>query len=184
MHIHMHKVEVFVDRIIPFSLFALALIIGIEIYYPKTAEQYHQLINLLDGSIIGLFVIDLLFKYQRVRNIPLFFKSYWLEILAIMPFAMVLRSFEYFLPLMRILRFRKYEKITDPAMETASKWGVIVREAEMAGKASRVAVAHSVLRPIAKAPRLVQALTFYERPTGRHHSHDWNFVPNKKASRL
>ncbi len=184
MYLHLHKVEIWVDRIIPLSLFVLCIIIGMEIYYPETTEQHHTLFSILDGSIIVLFAIDLAFKYVRVRSIPLFLRKYWLEIIAIMPIAIAIRSFEYIVPL---LRLRRLEKVSDSAhgvLETGSKWGVIVKEAESAGKASRMTVAHSFLRPFLRLPRLAQALVFYERPTGRHHPHDKEFVSHGKASRL
>ena len=184
MHIHLHKVELWVDRIIPFSLLVLCIIIGMEIYYPLTAERYHALFSILDGSIIMLFAADLGFKYMRVRNFPLFLRTYWLEIIALMPFAIAIRSFEYILPL---LRLRRLEKVSDSAhgvLETGSKWSLIVKEAESAGKASRLTVANSFLRPIARMPRFLQALVFYERPMGKHHPHDKEFVPHIQPARL
>ena len=184
MHIHLHKVEVLVDRIIPLSLFVLCIIIGMEIYYPETTEKYHTLFSILDGSIIALFVVDLTFKYIRVRSIPLFLRKYWLEILAVMPFAIAIRSFEYILPLLRLRRLEKISDSAHGALETGSRWGVIVKEAETAGKASRVAVAHSFMRPLAKMPRLAQAMVFYERPSGKHHPHDREFVAHTQPSRL
>ena len=184
MHIHLHKLELWVDRVIPFSLLVLCIIIGMEIYYPLTADRYHALFSILDIIIITLFAIDLAFKYARVRNIPLFFRKYWLEILALMPFAMAIRSFEYILPLLRLKRLEKVSDSVHGALETGSKWGVIAKEAESVGKASRLTVANSFLRPLARMPRLVQAMVFYERPTGKHHPHDKEFAAFKQPSRL
>ena len=181
MHIHFHKLEVLVDRLVPLSLFILLLVIGTEFYYPDTAAQYHLLLTIFDQSIIALFIVDLVFKYIRVHRIPLFLKKYWLEIIAVLPLSLLIRTFEYAVPLQRL------DLVSDSAhgmLETGAKWGIVVKEVEAGGQASRLMLSTRYLRLIIRMPRLIQALVFYERPTGRHHPHDWNFVPHTQPSRL
>jgi hypothetical protein len=181
MHIHLHKIEVWIDKLVPLSLFALLLIIGVEFYYPETATTYHTLINALDSLIVSLFIADLIFKYKRVHNIPLFLRTYWLEIIAVMPIALLIRALEFAIPLQRL------ELASDAAhgvLETGAKWGVVVKEVEATGQTSRYVLSTRYLRLLARMPRLVQALIFYERPTGRHHPHDKEFVPHPRPARL
>ncbi len=181
MHLHFHKIEVWVDRLVPLSLFVLLVLIGIEFYYQETAEKYHALISTLDNFIIALFILDLVFKYIRVHSIPTFLKKYWLEIIAVLPISLIIRAFEYAIPLQRI------ELASDSAhglLETGAKWGIVVKEVEAGGQVSRFVLSARYLRLFARMPRLVQAMVFYERPTGRHHPHDWNFVPHIQPSRL
>ncbi len=181
MHLTLHKIEVWVDRLIPYSLFALLLIIGVEFYYHDTAEKYHTLISIADTAIITLFIIDLIFKYKRVHNIPLFFRKYWLEIIAVMPIALMIRAFEFVIPIQRL---DVASDVAHGAIEAGAKWGILVREVEATGQASRYVLSARYLTLLARMPRLIQALIFYEKPTGRHHPNDWNFVPHGKASRL
>jgi hypothetical protein len=181
MHIHLHKIEVWVDRLIPYSLFALLLIIGIEFYYHETAEKYHTIIGIADSIIVATFIVDLIFKYKRVHNIPLFFRKYWLEIIAVMPIAFFIRAFEFAIPLQRI---DVASDVAHGAIEAGAKWGILVREVEATGQASRYVLSARYLTLLARMPRLLQAIIFYERPTGNHHPHDKEFAAQKRPARL
>src|SRR3989344_6612397 len=89
-----HFVEVFVDKIIPLLLLVLLGILVIEIFFHELAVKYHLYIEIVDYFIILGFILDLIFKYLRIKNIPKFLKSSWLEIIAIFPFFLVFRLFE------------------------------------------------------------------------------------------
>jgi len=89
-----HDLEVVIDRLIPYMLILLLFIIIGEIFYSHELESYHFWIEIIDIFIILVFTFDLFFKYQRVRNIKLFLKKYWLDIIAIFPFFLVFRLFE------------------------------------------------------------------------------------------
>jgi len=169
MHLHLHKLEVFIDRLILPSLFVLLVIIGIELYYPETAHHYHTLFNIIDYTIIGIFILDLVFKYLRIRNIPKFLASSWLEIIALLPVFLTVRIFEAILPLQRL------NLASDSAhglLEAGAKWGIIVKEVEASGEVSRLVIANRYLVPLARLPRFAKALVFYEKPTGKHHPHE------------
>ena len=89
-----HKVEIIVDKIIPYLLVLLMGLIVIEVFFHEFALAYHYWVEGLDFFIIFVFVVDLLFKYERTKNIPLFLKKYWLDIIAVFPFFLVFRLFE------------------------------------------------------------------------------------------
>lgn len=169
MKLWLHKIEHIVDRLIPLSLILIFLLVVGEISYYDALQPYHLAIDIVDYAIIFLFVIDLAFKYARIRSIPRFFRECWLEIIALLPAFIVVRVFELFAPLARL------DVVSDAAhgiLETEAKWGLLVQEAERTGQASRVAMLHRLIRPLARLPRFVKAFTFYERPTGRHHPHE------------
>ncbi|MBS3111479.1 hypothetical protein J4435_05280 [Candidatus Woesearchaeota archaeon] len=169
MKLWLHKVEHIVDRLIPFSLILLFLLVVGEIFYYDALQPYYLITDIVDYAIIILFVIDLAFKYARIHSIPRFFRECWLEIIALLPVFIVVRVFEFFAPLARL------DVVSDAAhsiLETEAKWGLLVQEAERTGQVSRVAMLQRFIRPLARLPRFVKAFTFYERPTGKHHPHE------------
>ncbi|MBU0461570.1 MAG: hypothetical protein KJ574_03205 [Nanoarchaeota archaeon] len=89
----MHRIEVWVDKLIPYMLIVLLIIIVLEIFFKEIAEHYHIYIAIADGAVITVFVLDLIFKYIRIRNIPKFLKTCWLDILAVFPFFIFFRVF-------------------------------------------------------------------------------------------
>jgi len=98
----LHTVEVIVDKLIPFLLIILAAIIIVELTSDKLAEKYHTYIQIFDYFLITTFIIDLGFKYHRIRNIPQFIRECWLDIIAIFPFFIVFRFFEGLLGILGI----------------------------------------------------------------------------------
>ena len=169
MKLWLHRIEHVVDKLIPFSLILLLIIIIGEFFFYDALQPYHAAMDAVDYSIILLFVIDLTFKYMRIHNIPRFLKECWLEIIALLPVFVVVRVFEIFAPLTRL------DLASDAAhgvLEAEAKWGILVKEAERAGEASRLAVLQRFIRPLARLPRFAKAFSFYERPTGKHHPHE------------
>ena len=66
------------------------LMLVIEILYPltETQEAYFEHMDLL---ILIVFIADLIWEFNRIRNINKFIKTCWLEIIAIFPFSNVFR---------------------------------------------------------------------------------------------
>ncbi len=176
----LHKIESFVDRAIPYALIVLAFIIIAELFFKEFAEKYHLLLLILDYAIISFFVIDLIFKYNRIRNFKNFFKECWLDILAIFPFVLVFRLVEEIVFLTRFsAEFKEGQSILHTIVEGRREFAELfgkseklIREAEAAGKISRTERILRVMRPVARVPRLVKAIPFYEKPIGRHHLHE------------
>ena len=84
-----NKIEHYVDKSIPYLLGLLLIMIILELVYKTEAEKYSLYIDIIDYFIIFVFVIDLAFKYNRTRNVKKFLKTYWIEIIAILPFYLV-----------------------------------------------------------------------------------------------
>ncbi len=87
-------VEIAVDKLIPFLLLALLLIIIGEFAFHEFMLKYHLIVSIIDGFIIFVFILDLIFKYLRIRDFPRFIKASWLEIIAVLPFFLIFRLFE------------------------------------------------------------------------------------------
>ena len=157
-----HFVEVFVDKIIPLLLLVLLGILVIEIFFHELAVKYHFYIEIADYFIILGFILDLIFKYLRIKNIPKFLKSSWLEIIAIFPFFLVFRLFE------SAALFFSGAGETASSAQKAVHIGIgvekevveVIREGskitEEVSKVSRAERFTKFLRPIARSIRLLK----------------------------
>ena len=160
------KIEVFVDKLIPYLILLLLFVIVIDLFFHETAEQYKFQISLVDGFIVLVFVVDLAFKFNRVRNIPEFVRSYWLEIIAVFPFYLVFRVLEItfgFLEVSGIIK--QSQNILHSSVEVEKEVALITKEAEEVEKiGSRARTFSRTFRSISRTPRLVAAASFYEEP--------------------
>ncbi len=174
-----HKLEHIIDKSIPYIVILLFIIIVISLAFKEIAETYHLYIEIADYLIIGIFSIDLIFKFIRVKKVKKFIRSYWLDIIAIFPFYLFLRAFEEIFYLFRFSeRLQEGQSMLHAGLElkeisaTEKETARIIREAEKMGKFSRSRFAVRFLRPLTRAPRLIKILPYYERTTGHHHPHD------------
>jgi len=156
----MHKAELLIDKIIPYLLVLLFFVIIGEIFFAHEIEPYRVFVSVLDGFIIFIFVIDLSFKYVRIRNFPKFFRSYWLEIIAIFPAFLILRVMEEFVI---IVKLEESIGISQDVIEVGER---------TIPRTSRLRYFSRFIRPLARFPRFLKAFSFYEKPTGRHHSYE------------
>lgn len=162
----LHKIEVWIDRIIPVLLVGLLIMIITEIYFSWIKEKYHYWFDAFDILIIGVFALDLFFKYQRVKNMKSFVKEYWADIIAIFPFFILFRFLEIF----RISELLEApQKILHESIQLERESQLLVREAEEVAKVSRTERFLRYFRVFGRFPRFLRALPFFEHPTGKHH---------------
>ncbi len=93
----MKKIEVLVDRLIPYALLVLLALLVLEFSIDVT--PYEKAIRIIDEMIFVLFVADLCFKYRHVTSTMRFIKLYWIEILAVFPFYLIVRAYTTLLEL-------------------------------------------------------------------------------------
>ncbi len=89
------KIEKIVHDTVPFALVLLFISLSIEFLYPEFIDE-HELgvyLGILDWIILGFLAVDLVFIYMRVNSFKLFVKNHWIDILATIPFFIVLRFF-------------------------------------------------------------------------------------------
>ncbi|PIN74216.1 hypothetical protein COV20_01215 [Candidatus Woesearchaeota archaeon CG10_big_fil_rev_8_21_14_0_10_45_16] len=94
MHPFWKKVEKINSKLIPYALLLLLGIIFYELahIFKWTHYENHTLetaITVLDGFIISIFIIDLIFLAIDAKTIKEFFKRYWLDIVAVFPFVLL-----------------------------------------------------------------------------------------------
>ena len=167
MHILLHKLEKIVDFLIgPMLIILLALIVA-EIFLHEQFEFVSLYADYFDIALISVFVIDLSFKFHRVRKIPEFLKKYWMEIIATIPFFLVFRLTEG----IGLLIERGQEVAHElPEVQKLEKGAVaLVRDV---GRASRTPTLIRFFRIASRFPRFLRVIPFFEKPTGKHHPHE------------
>lgn len=88
------KIENYNARLIPYALVALLIIIVVELFIPIENPTAEISIKAADYLIIAIFIIDLIFLAIRARSIRIFFRHYWLDIIAVLPFGLVFTALE------------------------------------------------------------------------------------------
>lgn len=166
-------IEVLIDRLVPFAVIFLLGILIIEFFFHEIADSYHTSISIIDYIILGIFTLDLIFKYLRIRKWKKFFKECWLDIIAIFPFFLIFRVFESFLIFTELPKeIRQFQLVLHTGSQITEESAKIIREAEEAGKISRVKAIIRIFNGLERSPKIVKALAFYEQPVGEHHLHE------------
>ena len=171
-----HFVEVFVDRAIPYLVLLLLFIIIGDFAFHNLMNQYRLYVHIADYTILIFFVIDLSFKFYRVRNVKLFLKKYWLEVIAVFPFILIFRLFEEILILFRFTApIEEGQKI----VHTVAEIGKISEEQKIVRELSELEKGTRVFRSIEEGTklsrttmflrffrlaRLARAIPIYEKP--------------------
>ncbi len=152
------EVELIVDISIPYLLILLTFLIIIEFSLTGAAEKYSLFFNFSHGFILFIFVLDLVFKYQRTRTLKQFFTYYWLDILAVFPFYLVFRLFEQLTLLFRFSELaQESQKILHEGLEVER---VVAKEAQEVEKGSKFLP--RFLRALQRSPRLFKARVFFK----------------------
>lgn len=147
----LHSVEVIVDKLIPFLLLLLLLIIGGELAFHEFIIKHYATVQVLDWIIVFFFVVDLIFKYNRMRDLPKFLKASWLEIIAVFPFFLIFRFFEGLFGLFGVGEtVTRTQQIVHIVEGTEKEIAAVAEEGGRAGRFSRF------LRPIARSFRFLK----------------------------
>lgn len=156
-----YEFEHFTDDIIPVLVVLLAIVLILEnpFWTLVHLEDYAPWPTVFDTTVVFFFVVDLVFKWFKTRNIRRFFKLYWLDIVAVFPFYLGFRVYAQFAGI-----FRLGEEISETSQKLAHE-AVLLREARMFREAEEVAkearVAHEagvVGRSIRAVQRILRVL--------------------------
>lgn len=147
----LHDTEVFIDKLITPAVLVLIVVIIIEFFFIQLAEKYATPITITDGIVVGIFVIDLIFKYNHVRNIPKFIKYFWLDILAVFPFFLLFRAFEGLAAFASL--GERTQTLLHQGIILEQEGSRLVREAEQLSKVSEFS---RFIRPITRLPRILK----------------------------
>ncbi|MEK6841248.1 MAG: ion transporter [Nanoarchaeota archaeon] len=167
----LHKVEVLVDKSIPYLVLILLILIILDVFYHEKILPYENQILVLDYFIVIIFIMDLGFKYYRVKSAKEFLKKYWIDIIVVIPFFLIFRLVEEIMLLTRVsgaLGESQTFLHTGVEIGRIAKEGgeeaKVLKEIQEATKLERTARIARIVRPVERAPRIWRMLHFYEKP--------------------
>ena len=94
MHPLFEKIEKYNRKLIPVALIILLAVIIAELFLHIENTTARLALKIADGVIIAIFIVDLIFLALRSKDTRFFFRNYWLDILAVFPFAIVFNVIE------------------------------------------------------------------------------------------
>jgi hypothetical protein len=130
-----HEFEHFTDHIIPFLVIILALVLIVEnpfwTLYP--ISEHGPWMAIFDYVVVFFFVVDLVFKWFKTKNVRRFFKLYWLDMVAVFPFYLAFRVYEQVAAF-----FAVGEQFAESGQKVAHE-AVLLREARLIQEAEQLA---------------------------------------------
>jgi cytochrome c biogenesis factor len=146
--------EHFTDHIIPYLVILLAVVLVLEnpFWTLVHLENYEPWITIFDGVVVFFFVVDLVFKWFKTRNVRKFFQLYWLDLLAVFPFYLAFRAYAEVAAV-----FRVGEELSETGQKLAHE-AVLLREARMFREAEELAKEARFARTAGREIRLGQRL--------------------------
>jgi hypothetical protein len=155
-------IESVADTLVPFAAVSLMILILTEFIFASDVEPYKDAINIVDTLLILVFAVDLSFKYSRIQDKRVFFKTYWIDIIAAIPFYWVFRIVELVIPLFRAAVLTEQTMLV--LRETIDIEKSIAEEAKVIAIGSRLGFFSRIVRAIVSAPRLLASRFFYRHP--------------------
>ena len=126
----MQEFEHFTDHIIPYLVLLLAAILIMDnpLWTLVDLHDYEPWVTVVDGVIVFFFVVDLLFKWEKTKNIRSFLRLYWLDIVAVFPFYLGFRAYT------ELAGILLAEEVAEAGQKVAHE-AVLLREAKLAREA-------------------------------------------------
>jgi hypothetical protein len=157
--------EDLVDKSVPYLVALLLVVIIVDFGFPAYAEEHRALVDAVDWFVIGMFTLDLAFKFNRIRDIPEFVRRYWLDILAVFPFYLMFRFVDEAIFITGASELvRGAQPLFHEATQLEKAGANVVKEAEATGKLARFSFLGKLFAPVQRVPRLFKAAAFYEPP--------------------
>ncbi|MDO8657088.1 MAG: hypothetical protein Q7K45_07690 [Nanoarchaeota archaeon] len=91
MHPFWKKVEEINGKLIPAALVLLLGIIILELFVHVEDPNLKLGMEIADGIVVTIFVIDLIFLAIAAKSAKFFFKNYWLDLIAVLPLNLIFR---------------------------------------------------------------------------------------------
>ena len=85
------KVEEMNAKLIPVALVLLLGIIILELFVHVEDHKLKLGVEIADGIVVTIFVIDLIFLAIAAKSAKFFFKNYWLDLIAVLPLNLIFR---------------------------------------------------------------------------------------------
>ncbi len=88
MHHFWKKVEHVNHHLIFPAIILLLFIIVFELFIHTENHTLELAVHIADYIVIAIFVVDLIFLGIRAKSTKFFFQNYWLDLIAVFPFAL------------------------------------------------------------------------------------------------
>ena len=166
------RFEIFIDKMVPYALMFVILHMILNLFFLDIIHDYEDLLIFLEFFLITFVLgFDVVFKYRRSTSKKYFLKHHWLEIFAVFPFMLIFRLFEEAYLITRLAPVEAPVSSTQTVLHEVkglSSGTRIVRDAELAGRASRV----GMFSKVARIPAFIRGAIFFEHPlTKRNKKH-------------
>ncbi len=129
----LEKIEQYNAKLITPALILLFAIIIFELFLHIEDPAILTIVHTLDYFVIAVFVIDLIFIARKVKSMHIFFKHYWLDLLAIFPFALMFRAIDSLYLLFRVEQVAVGQAVLHETVEV----GKVASKVERLGKFSK-----------------------------------------------
>ncbi len=154
--------EHFTDHIIPYLVIMLGIVLVLEnpFWVLVHLSEYGPWLTIFDYTIVFFFVVDLIFKWFRTRNLRKFFKLYWIDMVAVFPFYLGFRAYAEVAGF-----FRVGEEFAESGQKLAHE-AVLLREARTIREAEELAKQARLLREaevLGVQARLAKEATLFSR---------------------
>lgn len=153
----LRKIERWVDRLIMPALFAIVVIVVLEVFFHDFAHEHHFWIEVTDILVILVFGTDLSFKFHRASGWEGFLRKYWMEIIAVIPVFLVFRVMD--LIRFSLQSFELGQHILH-LVERSGRFAAFFRSGELS-RSTRFA---GFIRGFTRLPRFAMAAHFFESP--------------------
>ena len=150
------KIEHYNEKLIPYALVILFFIIIFELFLHIEDPTILTIVHTIDYIVITIFVIDLIFIARKVKNFRIFFRHYWLDILAILPFALMFRAVDRLYLLFRAEQIAIGQAVLHETVEV----GKVASKVEHLGKLNKftrgIRIVARIVRLGIKSKALIQ----------------------------
>lgn len=145
-----------VNKLIPVLIILLLILIVLD-FTTNIVEDYHSYIVAFDYFVVTTFVIDLIFKYQHLKNKKKFIKLYWLDLLAVFPIYLLFRAYATIAELLLERQLIQAQQITHTIVTIEREARILEEEAKLAKetKLARFNVLGRILRFTQRVLRLI-----------------------------
>lgn len=171
MHEFWEKVEHYNAKLIPAAIIILLGIIIIE-FVPTENYIIKLIVRILDGLVIAIFVIDLIFLGIKAKNTVYFFKNYWLDVVAIFPFSLLFNVVnEVYRVVLATERLAVGQAILHESLEAKKGIGALAKSGKLA----------KMIKITARLIRVITKSRLFTHMKAKHHLAKRNLKTGKNT---
>ncbi|HLC88708.1 MAG TPA: hypothetical protein VJG49_01605 [Candidatus Nanoarchaeia archaeon] len=172
------KVEHYNAKLIPYALILLFGVIIFELFIHIENHIVELAVEIVDYLVIVVFAVDLVFLAIHAQSVKFFFKNYWLDIIAVIPVALIFKLVNIFYDIFTAVeRIAIGQAVLHETLEVKTEVAVLSRS-ERAAK---------YLKVFTRGIRVITKSRFFTELKRRHHhtkTHPKKRRKRKKGKRI